>query len=45
MHKCANCVKTGKDDFMHAAYSLDCPTYKEEQDKLKKSIHYYTKNT
>ena len=45
MHKCANCVRTGKDDFMHAAYSLDCPTYKEEQDKLKKSIHYYTKNT
>jgi hypothetical protein len=45
MYKCANCLKTNKEDHMgHAAYDLQCPTYKEEQEKLKKSIHYYAKN-
>ena len=45
MYKCVNCEKSGQDDFMHPAYSLDCPSYTAEQAKLKKSINYYQKNT
>ena len=44
MYKCTNCVRAGKEDCMHPAYSLECPSYIAEQDKLKKSIHYYQKN-
>ena len=44
-HKCNNCVKADRDEFSHAAFSHDCPSYIAEQDKLKKTIHYYSKNT
>ena len=45
-YKCVNCVKSGKgdDEVWHPAYHHECPSYVAEQDKLKKSIHYYTKN-
>ena len=42
--QCINCIKAEKDDIGHAAFSPDCPMYIAEQDKLKKSIHYYSKN-
>ena len=44
-HKCNNCTKAGKDEFSHAAFSHECPSYIAEQNKLKKSINYYSKNT
>ena len=43
-YQCINCIKAEGDDFNHAASSFHCPSYKSEQDKLKKSIHYYSKN-
>ena len=45
MYKCNNCAKSGKDEFSHATFSHECPSYIEEQEKLKKSINYYSKNT
>ena len=45
-YKCANCVKGGKDEFSHAAFSFECLSYIAEQEKLKRSINYYnSKNT
>ena len=44
MFKCVNCERSGQEDFMHPAYSLDCACYKAEQQKLKKTINYYAKN-
>ena len=46
MKRCTNvnCVKAGKDEVSHAAFSFECPSYIAEQDKLKKSINYYSKN-
>ena len=41
--KCVNCEKLGHDDFMHPAFSLDCPSYVAEQDKLRRSINWYQK--
>ena len=43
-HQCANCIKAKKDDVSHAAYALQCPMYLAEQNKLKKSINFYSKN-
>ena len=43
--KCINCSIAGLQDVGHSASSFDCPTYVAEQGKLKKSIHYYTKNS
>jgi hypothetical protein len=45
MHKCINCAKADRDEFSHAAFSYDCPSYIAEQEKLRKSINYYSKNT
>ena len=44
-YKCNNCFKANRDEFTHAAYSPQCATYIAEQDKLKKSINYFSKNT
>ena len=44
-YRCINCVNGGKDEFCHAAYDPQCATYCAEQDKLKKTINYYSKNT
>lgn len=41
-HQCTNCIKADKDNVSHAANSSDCPMYIAEQEKLKKSIHYYS---
>ena len=43
-YKCINCSVSGFEDTDHMASSFNCPAYIAEQDKLKKSIHYYTKN-
>ena len=43
-HQCANCMKASHNAVDHAAYSLDCPCYIAEQDKLKKNTSYYSKN-
>lgn len=40
-YKCVNCSIAGFDEVNHSAYSFECPTYVAEQEKLKKSIHYY----
>ena len=44
-YKCVNCVKAEHDDVSHAANSLGCRCYVAEQEKLKKSINYYQKNS
>lgn len=43
-YKCINCSIAGMADVSHSASSFQCPTYIAEQEKLKKSIHYYSKN-
>ena len=42
--KCINCSVAGFEDTAHSASSYDCPAYIAEQDRLKKSIFYYSKN-
>ena len=42
--KCANCEKSENTNTGHPAFSIDCPCYTAEQAKLKKTIHYYSKN-
>ena len=42
--KCINCSVAGIEDIGHCANSHECPTYINEQEKLKKTIHYYQKN-
>ena len=42
--KCINCSVGGFAEVDHSAYSFECPSYLAEQEKLRKSIHYYTKN-
>ena len=44
-YKCINCAIGGFKDTSHKASSIDCPAYIAEQDKLKKSIFYYSKNS
>ena len=42
---CCNCKKSNDTtDFKHKASSLSCPYYKAAQDRLQKSILYYSKN-
>ena len=45
IYKCINCSIGGFANTDHMASSYDCPAYIAEQDKLKKSIHYYSKNS
>ena len=42
--KCINCAISGYGEIEHCAYSIECPTYLAEQEKLRKSINYYSKN-
>ena len=42
--KCINCSVAGFEDTAHSASSYECPAYTAEQDRLKKSIFYYSKN-
>ena len=42
--KCTNCIKAGETAVDHPAFSLDCPCYVAEQNKLKKNTSYYSKN-
>ena len=44
-YKCINCSTAGFEDVGHMASSFDCPAYIAEQERLKKSIHYYSKNS
>ena len=44
-YRCNNCVNADKDEFSHATYSSDCAVYIAEQDKLRKTINYYSKNS
>ena len=44
-YKCINCSTAGFEDIGHQASSFDCPAYVAEQERLKKSIHYYSKNS
>ena len=44
MFKCFNCSVPGMEDVAHCANSYECPTYITEQEKMKKTIHYYQKN-
>ena len=37
-HTCINCRKAGLESKGHATFSMNCPAYKIEQDKLKSSI-------
>ena len=41
---CCNCKKARYENYKHKASSLLCPHYKAGQDKLQKSILYYSKN-
>ena len=41
-HKCINCSGTGRDCQGHSAFWTNCPTYKEAQEKMKKTIPYYS---
>ena len=43
-YKCINCKRNGKDCAGHSAFWYKCPTYLEQQDKLKRIIPYYQKN-
>ena len=43
--KCINCSIAGFENIDHCASSFQCPTYIAEQEKLKKSINYYSKNS
>ena len=43
-YKCINCSISGFEEVNHCSSSFDCPAYLAEQEKLKKSIHFYTKN-
>ena len=43
--KCINCSIGGFENINHCASSFQCPAYILEQDKLKKSINYYSKNS
>ena len=43
--KCINCSIGGFENIDHCASSFQCPAYILEQDKLKKSINYYSKNS
>ena len=43
-YKCINCSISGFEEVNHCASSFDCPAYLAEQEKLKKSIHFYSKN-
>lgn len=44
-YRCINCVKAEHDEVSHAANSFGCRCYVAEQEKLKKSINYYQKNS
>ena len=44
-YKCINCSMAGFGDTAHMASAFDCPAYTAEQERLKKSIHYYSKNS
>ncbi|XP_063687427.1 uncharacterized protein LOC134820766 [Bolinopsis microptera] len=43
---CINCKKSGSPDDLckHAAFSTECPSYRVQQEKLKASLSYYSKN-
>ena len=43
---CINCKKSGLsvDSCKHAAFSTECPSYRIQQEKLKASLSYYSKN-
>lgn len=43
--KCINCSIAGFENIDHCASSFQCPSYIAEQEKLKKSINYYSKNS
>ena len=43
-YHCANCSKAGNPDCNHAAYSSACPSYRVQQEKLRASLSYYSKN-
>lgn len=43
-HTCTNCSDANRDGSGHPAFWTKCPTYKEAQDKLKKTIPYYNLN-
>lgn len=44
-YKCINCAIGGFANTNHMASSYNCPAYIAEQEKLKKSIHFYSKNS
>ncbi|KAL5263643.1 hypothetical protein ACHWQZ_G000246 [Mnemiopsis leidyi] len=43
-YHCANCYKAGDLDCNHPAYSSACPSYRVQQEKLRASLSYYSKN-
>jgi hypothetical protein len=43
-HTCINCSGSGRNCQGHSAFWTECPTYKEAQKKLKKTIPYYSKS-
>ena len=44
-YKCVNCKEAGKPDVGHSSHWQKCPTYIEQQKKMKKNIPYYAKNS
>ena len=44
-YKCVNCEAAGKPHEGHSSHWFKCPTYIEHQDKIKKGIPYYSKNS
>ena len=43
-YKCINCEEASKDGSGHSSHWPKCPTYLEEQKKMRKNIPYYSKN-
>ena len=41
---CINCVLSNISDTNHKASDIQCPSYKNAQNKLRNSIMYYSKN-
>ena len=39
-----NCEEAGKDSVGHSSHWPKCPTYIEQQNKMKMKIPYYSKN-
>ena len=44
-YKCVNCEDAGVDPYGHSSHWHKCPTLLQRQEKMKKDIPYYAKNS